>query len=69
MLRRRWSCVALILTSVTGCGINTRGIKPQADACAVLPIITFSRDDTVETQDMIVDYLIVLDTLCPDTTK
>lgn len=35
----------------------------------MLPIITFSRDDTVETQDMIVDYLIVLDTLCPDTTK
>ena len=56
------SGVAMML-SVTACESFTSGTG-ASDACLFLKPITFSRADTVETQEQILDYLTTYEALC-----
>lgn len=66
-------CV-LILPSVNGCEIFTKekdretqeGLTSLSieDVCDFFRPIYFSREDTVETQDQVIDYLITLNAIC-----
>lgn len=56
----------LLLTmtlSVSGCGAFTRETT-VSDCCIHLSPIYFSLDDTEETQEQIIDYLVVYQELC-----
>ena len=61
--------------SVSGCVGNTKETAPPnpptidgtieiAAVCAMLKPIHYSRDDTIETQEQVIDYLITYETLC-----
>jgi hypothetical protein len=53
---------ATMLMSVTGCAAFTKETK--SDCCIHLEPIYFSSDDTAETQEQVIDYLITYESLC-----
>ena len=53
-----------IVLCVTGCGAFTRETTPNSDCCIHLSPIYFSNEDTPETQEQVIDYLIVYEELC-----
>lgn len=65
--------LALTLMSASGCGIFTpektrmeEMTEARVDVCSLFHPIYFSREDTVDTQDQVIDYLITLHSLCGD---